>query len=886
MPRRFLPVIPIVLQLLLLAGAQPSAGQEPQPERTWKDDTGRFEIVARYEGSDGTNVTLKKADGALVRVPLLRLSAEDRKHIESLTASNPFVTVANPPREVEEAVVRVLFRMPDGSEVTTAGLVFHWDDKRAYVLTSSQQPIGHLVRMLPASVTIVRDAAGEPRHVAAEMVTMPERDGNCIVGAPLADLPGSLQWASPADIREGTPVAISGYDIDKGPQESSYARVRASATINKVFRTGTNEILKWGIDGPDLAKLRFGIASLPDGKVVGPLQMEPAAKNHWATTITTTAGLQYAKQPRLLKVDFEPVSGDADMIRYGFLVSVLDPFQVLKSPKLSITPAHRQLGGGLGGFGGMPTRGAPKQAAPNRPKTIERDLAPGTDKDELVVKFGKERQEAPNVKLLIAYLEEANSGPNQQPQFNVALSGKSPDGKPLPLSRQGPTLVSFFVPQRSGFGPPMASPTSPISNIPGLDGFPLDMPRPKKHSRGGWQITSNLTRVKDQPTSDAASFPKPEAGKPAVEALRETESGPLKWTLLPFAGAPGSDQTARNNASGMFGFGTASGFARGATHRPMVYSPDGKWLYLVDGNQVLRKLDASTFVEAVSLNLQQVCSGLAISRAGLVASIESARALWVLDAETLEVQRQIPLSDVLLLTASPASDLGFAVTFPPERVSVGHPSQLVMLDFAKGKQLHVIKSFYGTHPQSIQIDDRPIFTSHPKPTDLGQTADGKTLLFGTNKLSKFRLEGTDLVFEQASTEHRLHAASQFVLSTDGKRLLMRADIGNISDYFVGLFDVADLSKPLSLLSGEIKNASLGLDPKTQNIYAPIDNPGVPGVPEVAVRIFSPAGGKIATGGVPDHGPWRILVHPAGERFILWSFTRIFAVSVHPESRSE
>ena len=51
--------------------------------RTWRDKSGRFSIRAELVESDGTAVKLKKADGNVIKVPLDRLSDEDRQFLES-----------------------------------------------------------------------------------------------------------------------------------------------------------------------------------------------------------------------------------------------------------------------------------------------------------------------------------------------------------------------------------------------------------------------------------------------------------------------------------------------------------------------------------------------------------------------------------------------------------------------------------------------------------------------------------------------------------------------------------------------------------------------------------------------------------------------------------
>jgi hypothetical protein len=71
------------------ASPAPSAENEPQPRaapaaaklRTWKDATGSFSVEAEFVGAGVGKVTLRKADGSTIKVPLEKLSAEDQQYI-------------------------------------------------------------------------------------------------------------------------------------------------------------------------------------------------------------------------------------------------------------------------------------------------------------------------------------------------------------------------------------------------------------------------------------------------------------------------------------------------------------------------------------------------------------------------------------------------------------------------------------------------------------------------------------------------------------------------------------------------------------------------------------------------------------------------------------
>jgi hypothetical protein len=61
---------------------------------TWSDASGRFRIQAEFVSSADGKVTLRRADGRLVEVPLVKLSPSDQTRVRQLLQDpaneNPF----------------------------------------------------------------------------------------------------------------------------------------------------------------------------------------------------------------------------------------------------------------------------------------------------------------------------------------------------------------------------------------------------------------------------------------------------------------------------------------------------------------------------------------------------------------------------------------------------------------------------------------------------------------------------------------------------------------------------------------------------------------------------------------------------------------------------
>jgi CubicO group peptidase (beta-lactamase class C family) len=118
--RKFL--LPLLAGLLLVLLAPPTHG------RTWSDASGKFSIEAELvEVKDG-QVVLRKADGSEIKLPVAKLSAADRKHLETVDAPAPAAaTVVEADPEIS-ALLEEIRQQSDvpalaGAIVTSEGLV-------------------------------------------------------------------------------------------------------------------------------------------------------------------------------------------------------------------------------------------------------------------------------------------------------------------------------------------------------------------------------------------------------------------------------------------------------------------------------------------------------------------------------------------------------------------------------------------------------------------------------------------------------------------------------------------------------------------------------------------------------------------------------------------
>jgi len=304
---------------------------------------------------------------------------------------------------------------------------------------------------------------------------------------------------------------------------------------------------------------------------------------------------------------------------------------------------------------------------------------------------------------------------------------------------------------------------------------------------------------------------------------------------------------------------------RDGNRAPMVFAPDGRHFYLLDAQNTLHKI-AGDLTEDVSLDTGAACDDLSFSKAGLLVALNSAQAVWVVDPASLEVLREIPVQGLRHVAGSPGTAIGFADGTASEDAepSPRGAAQLSMIDFSKGACLHRIENRFGESGTngSLVFDARGIFEGL---LAMQMTREGKYLYLGGQEIKRFRLQGEDLFFEEASRSLRRGFTTHFVISGDGKFAAMPSGAGNAASYDIVVLDATRLDQQLLALENGAYPCAIGFDAKTGNIYSPNHE---------EMNIFSPRGGKLAQIVLKDNDVRRIAVHPGGERFLAWGQKRI------------
>jgi S1-C subfamily serine protease len=346
--------------------------------------------------------------------------------------------------------------------------------------------------------------------------------------------------------------------------------------------------------------------------------------------------------------------------------------------------------------------------------------------------------------------------------------------------------------------------------------------------KAGDAFTGDSTRVPAREYRPRFAFPKPEAGDGGLIVAGPIEgTNSLRALVLPVSATPQDDNTRQ--------YATAT------------WSADGKSLYVVGGDNVLRRYEMrEQAMEVKRLAIDADCRDMAFSKEGLVIALTSAGVLWVVHPETLEVLREIPLNEVRMVAAAPATSVACAIG----------KTILSVVDLQQGQIVHSI-DMNGAGARSTEI-----FQGVAQ--SLRMSPDGKSLFVGCYAtLARLELVDRDLKLGDSLKGAALH----LTLSPDGRWL------GRAEGYRFALYDPAQMVEPVVLIDTGAYPAALDVDPVSGRICASNG-------PEI--QFFAPRGGKQLQFPSPATTVRRILASPAGNRFLIWGESAVGILEVEPK----
>ena len=171
----------------------------------------------------------------------------------------------------------------------------------------------------------------------------------------------------------------------------------------------------------------------------------------------------------------------------------------------------------------------------------------------------------------------------------------------------------------------------------------------------------------------------------------------------------------------------------------MMWDANALFVYLVDRNGLVRKVDPFRNQVDVEIDLGIPCRWAALSGEGLVVLPEKAEELWVLDDRSLKVRNVIDVPGIGHVTSAPTSFYAFCDTDSGKSVSV--------FDLVDGENTQT----YPVADFQVPPNSGSKATNPTTAAMLRMTPNGRHLFFTSDgALHRFAVEDDELTYEQAS----------------------------------------------------------------------------------------------------------------------------------------
>ena len=307
----------------------------------------------------------------------------------------------------------------------------------------------------------------------------------------------------------------------------------------------------------------------------------------------------------------------------------------------------------------------------------------------------------------------------------------------------------------------------------------------------------------------------------------------------------------------------------------MQWSPDGKHVYVLSEDGVLRKIAYPSLQQELVLETGGKAGWMQLCQYGILVGIESLGQIWLIEGDTLEVKRQFAAPGV--------GPFGFTSSLKSTAVYVSddNAQKLIMINIETGIPIkefsaRALEDEFGDtikkHPDSVALTDLAFPTMSP---------DGQYLFCeGFECLHRFKVSGTDLIYEEMGPRIGSNVQSIFV-DPESLYVAMPSGGGNgvpeghpeTGSYVTYVYRVSDLSRPVIALAGGAYPRCIALDKASKNVY--LNNF------DDQLMIFTPKGlkqqGYILA---DDSGEVRqFLVHPAGGKLLVLTESVLMSVEI-------
>jgi WD40 repeat protein len=240
-------------------------------------------------------------------------------------------------------------------------------------------------------------------------------------------------------------------------------------------------------------------------------------------------------------------------------------------------------------------------------------------------------------------------------------------------------------------------------------------------------------------------------------------------------------------------------------HTKVCWSPDGNAFFTLTAG-VLRRVRWDGLMEERRLNLKRAPTSLSLSAEGLLLPMSDLDELWIVDPDSLQVRRRLPLPEhVIDVVSSPKLSHAFV-----QRQRKGEVGRIISLDLKAGKWLPPFQNGFDNTAVS---------------------PDGRFLLgYGSNGavgLNRFKIDNGRLVPDQKSPSFAINHKSDFrtIVSPNGRYVCLPSEAGNGINALKAperdsafIFQLADLSKPIGAVPYGSAFRVMGLNDKSDLAY--------------------------------------------------------------------
>lgn len=790
--------------------------------------------------TDDGQVRLRRLDGQEFGIPLDRISEADQAHVRQLLAAQPPAAEPSPFEPVEA--------QPTGS----SGLVVvsvHVGQTTFYAegwvisREGGQSLILCTLASLPRDINLDDDTryaivgdSGTGKSVGAEVLAAVGTN-KIVLTVPSSATPGPALAPVEAAVEDGTAVEVVALEIQNTRAPPTVNVFRLPGTTRRVAVSHEGVLTGAIVIGQARQTWTRGMVLTESGRFLGLVEdgrMHPLQQGGARSPIVDLLPPPDPKSlldMALSRAYVAPKAGDRDRIDWEFVIEVYDPLGQLKEPTLLMKGLDYQLA-----ERNPPTDGKTEPIEDARTLSLRR-----VEPDEAVARQGLEmlgRATFPPT-TYVAEFSDVNPGPNSQSglivrtQFQLTYLNEA--GQRIVLPSKNVNYSSGRLIDRAR----AFKRESVVPDVPGLDGHPLDQPVPRARPDGGILLTSEVTRVTAPEREPATTFPQPIQGSESV------------------AGEPKLVGSFQVTPVAVRAFGGG-----GERHDlPFVFSPNGEFFFVVDGKGILHKIRTQSLSSELRLKVGFYCSSVAYSEAGLVLALQDQGAVWVVDPDTLQVKREIPIEGVECVTATPNTSIGFASgtlkTRTGSLASEKRVSRLHMLDLVAGRALHSLQSTYD-FGRKFRIDDVQLLDD-VKAIQMSQ--DGRWLYTGWNRIQKFGVEPESLTYVESARATIDHVKAHMTLSGDGRWLAVPVapGVGSRTNG-ISVYSTNDLSKPATVIDPDNSPWGIGWDTAKGNVYS---------VSEKSLNIFNEAGTRVGGNPIEISEPRRLFVNPRGDQFVIW-----------------